>query len=73
MPGTDFGISKIELTGAPTQKATSASLEIITVMEGILQVNDLLLKKGETCAILPGETYSLSTPGNVLGYKAFVP
>ena len=72
-PVPDFGISRIELLAAQTLTATSTSLEIITVMEGALQVNNLLFKKGETCAILPGETYRLSTPVNVLAYKAFVP
>lgn len=72
-PVPDFGISKIELSAKQALKSTSASLEIITVMEGELQVNNLLLKKGENCAILSGETYRLSTPGNVLAYKAFVP
>lgn len=72
-PVPDFGINKIELSAAQQHTNTSTSLEIITVMQGSLMVNDLIFKKGETCAVLPGETYQASTPDHVLAYKAFVP
>ena len=35
--------------------------------------NILPAKTGEVAAILPGETYSITTTQNVLAYKAFVP
>lgn len=75
-PVPDFGISKIELSAAQMHTGKASSLEIIVVMEGEMQVKGsttLLLKKGEAAAILPGETYLISTMQTLLAYKAFVP
>lgn len=75
-PVPDFGISRIELLRGQTYTGISSSLEIITVMEGEMQLTGssvLLLKKGETAAILPGESYHISTLQTLLAYKAFVP
>ena len=75
-PVPDFGISKIELSAGQTYTATASSLEIFAVMQGelVLHGNNILpAKKGEVAAILPGETYSITTTQNVLAYKAFVP
>jgi mannose-6-phosphate isomerase len=75
-PVKDFGISKIELNIGETYTSTTNSLEIIVVIEGEMQVagtNNLSTKKGEAVALLPAETYSISTSGKVYAYKAFVP
>ncbi len=75
-PVKDFGISKIELSADETYNATTNSLEIIVLMEGEMQVegsNNISIKKGEAVAILPNETYSISTINKARAYKAFVP
>jgi mannose-6-phosphate isomerase len=75
-PVDDFGISKIELQSGQTYTSTAASLEIIVIMDGNMQIkgsNNLSLKQGEVAAILCGETYNISTEHHLLSYKAFVP
>ncbi len=75
-PVEDFGISKIELTSTETYTTVATSLEIIVVMDGMLTINGnnkLLAKRGEAIAILPGETYTVSTLDKLYAYKAFVP
>ena len=72
----DFGISKIDLNAGETYRSESTSLEIIVIIEGeatISGVNNVDAKKGETVAILAGETYSISTKNKLNAYKAFVP
>jgi len=75
-PVPDFGIDKISLDASQTIHATADSLEIIVVIRGSLQVkgsNTVEAKQGEAVAVLKGETYTISTTGGVLAYKAFVP
>jgi mannose-6-phosphate isomerase len=75
-PVDDFGISKIELKQSQTYRGTASSLEIIVAIDGEMQIsgtNNLSIKRGETAAILCGETYNISTPSSVMAYKAFVP
>jgi mannose-6-phosphate isomerase len=75
-PVRDFGVSKIELNAGGVYQAITTSLEIIVVIEGEMQVagtNNVSAKRGEAVAILPAETYSISTTGKVYAYKAFVP
>lgn len=75
-PIEDFGISKIALQANETYQSAASSLEIIVIIDGELNisgVNSLTAKRGEAIAILAGETYSISTIGQVYAYKAFVP
>ncbi|MFT4154538.1 mannose-6-phosphate isomerase, class I [Parafilimonas sp.] len=75
-PVPDFGISKIELQAGETYKTEAASLEIIVIIEGALTVegsNKLTAARGEAVAVLAGEAYTISTPGRLVAYKAFVP
>ena len=75
-PVEDFGISKIELDAGETYQSESTSLEIIVLIEGdatLSGINNVEAKKGEAIAILPGETYSISTKNKLTAYKAFVP
>ncbi|HVX51571.1 MAG TPA: mannose-6-phosphate isomerase, class I, partial [Chitinophagaceae bacterium] len=75
-PVPDFGLLKIALTTGQQVTATAASLEIIVVMDGTLQVtggNTVHARRGEAIAILAGESYTITTSGAVLAYKAFVP
>lgn len=73
-PVPDFGISKIELNAGSTYNASAGSLEIILVTEGgTLVNNNIVLKRGEVIAVLPGAEYELSASGNCTLFKAFVP
>jgi mannose-6-phosphate isomerase len=75
-PVNDFGINKILFATDENSQAESESLEIIVVIEGAVSIRGttcLDAKKGEAIAILPGETYNISTNTHVLAYKAFAP
>jgi mannose-6-phosphate isomerase len=77
-PVPDFGIHKIELPGNKKYVSITTSLEIIIAVEGGCVINgadsaNLVIKKGESVAILPGEEYTLSSTGHCLLFKAFVP
>lgn len=77
-PVPDFGISKIELDANATYSAATSSLEIVLAIEGECNINGTnstqqAIKKGEAVAILPGETYSITTSEHCLLFKAFVP
>lgn len=75
-PVEDFGISKIALKSKETYRSEATSLEIIVIIDGELNIsgkNSLTAKRGEAVAVLPGETYSISTAGELYAYKAFVP
>ncbi len=75
-PVPDFGLSKIGLSPGQEMRRTASSLEIIVIIDGTLQAagtNTVHAVKGEAVAILPGETYTITTASNVLAYKAFVP
>jgi mannose-6-phosphate isomerase len=75
-PVEDFGISKIKLTSNESYSSKSLSLEIFVIIEGetvISGMSSVTAKKGEAIAILPGETYNISTNTNLFAYKAFVP
>jgi len=75
-PVEDFGISKIELNAGEIYQSETSSLEIIVIIEGELNIdgtNSLTAKKGEAIAILPNETYTISTNKKLYAYKAFVP
>jgi len=75
-PVPDFGITKIELDASQTYHSKASSLEIIVVIKGDLEIkggNVVSAKHGEAVAILKDESYTISTAGGVLAYKAFVP
>lgn len=75
-PVPDFGISKIELSEGEVYEAEATSLDIIVIIEGTLNAkgsNNIAAKRGEAVAVLAGETYTVSTSGKLIAYKAFVP
>ena len=74
-PVPDFGINKISLNNN-SHKATAHSFEIIIAIEGGAVINssrNLVIKKGEAIALLPGEHYTIEASGKCTLYKAFVP
>jgi mannose-6-phosphate isomerase len=73
-PVPDFGISKIDLFAGSEYEAIARSLEIMLVTEGgALINNNIVLKRGEAVALLPGAEYQLYASGNCTLFKAFVP
>ena len=76
-PVPDFGINKIELNGDDKYGSIAHSLEILIVIEGAGVVNskelNMVIRKGESVAILPGQEYSIASSGHCLLFKAFVP
>ena len=76
-PVPDFGINKIELHGNDKYGSIANSLEILIVIEGAGVVNskelNLVIRKGESVAVLPGQEYSIASSGHCLLFKAFVP
>ena len=75
----DFGISEINLNKETATDTTlqSSSLEILFVMEGGVKIksdkSELSLHRGQAAAVLPDTVYTISTLGDALIYKAFVP
>ncbi len=76
-PVPDFGINKIELSGEDKYGSVASSLEILIVIEGAGIINtdslNMMIKKGESVAVLPGQEYSIASSGHCLLFKAFVP
>lgn len=75
-PVDDFAISRIELNPGESYQSQTTSMEIFVIISGSLEIkgtNSLQANKGEAIAILPGETYKISTNENLNAYKAFVP
>lgn len=78
-PVPDFGISEIHLNKEIATDATlqSSSLEILFVMEGGVKIksdkSELSVHKGQSVVVLPDTVYTISTIGDALLYKAFVP
>jgi len=75
-PVPDFGINKIELNGN-VYGSFATSCEIFILIEGGAIVNagntNLVIKKGESFVILPGQEYTIASSGIALLFKAFVP
>ena len=73
-PVPDFGISRIELANGFAFKSQADSLEMMIVTAGTTLVNNqLVMKRGEVLALLPGCEYELSSSGKCTLFKAFVP
>ena len=77
-PVPDFGINKIELNADNKYSEISTSFEIIIATEGGVVVNgsnnqNIVIKAGEVFAVLPGESYSITSSGHSVLFKAFVP
>ena len=77
-PVPDFGINKIELNADNKYSEISTSFEIIIATEGGVVVNgsnnqNIVIKAGEAFAVLPGESYSITSSGHSVLFKAFVP
>ncbi len=75
-PVTDFGIHKIDLQRGESIQNKTTSLEIGTVIYGKAEVagsNKLSVHHGQSFAVLPDETFTITALENMLLYKAFVP
>jgi len=73
-PVPDFGLSKISLKQGTEYQSETYSLEIFIVTEGSVLLNQhMVLKKGESAAILAKTKYSLLATGHTTVFKAFVP
>lgn len=73
-PVPDFGISKISLKQGMEYQSETYSLEIFIVTAGSVLLNQqMVLKKGESAAILAKTKYSLLATGQTTVFKAFVP
>lgn len=73
-PVPDFGISKIELNSELSYTSRAASLEIYIVTDGgALIDNNIVLKRGEAVAMLPGAECTIYASGPCSIFKAFVP
>ncbi len=75
-PVPDFGIHKIEMKKAESLTSASSSLEIWTVIKGSATIaggNTLSVHRGQSFAVLPNESFTITALEYVLLYKAFVP
>lgn len=72
-PVDDFGISAINLKKGQEYFSQSNSPEIFLVINGKVQCQNLVCKRGESFVVLPGNTYTIRGIENAILYKAFVP
>lgn len=75
-PVPDFSISMITLAEGEKYGSISHSLEILLVTEGAViagKEENLLVKKGEAFAVMPGKEYVITASGKAEVFKAFIP
>lgn len=76
-PVPDFGLSMIQLENGQNYSSKTSSLEILFVIEGEVAISDsattINLSKGQAGAILVDIDYSLTSTGNAIVFKAYVP
>ncbi len=73
-PVADFGIARVELQGGQSYLGTAQSLEIMVITSGGAVVNNsIVIKRGESLAVLPGGDYDIQSSGECVLFKAFVP
>ncbi|MBX2932422.1 MAG: mannose-6-phosphate isomerase, class I [Chitinophagaceae bacterium] len=72
----DFAVSAIELSSGKVYHSITTSLEILLVIEGAVSINELenyIIQKGESFAVIANTAYSFTSTENTLLFKAFVP
>lgn len=75
-PVPDFGIHQIHLKKGEQLEPQTHSLEIWIVMTGSVEItgsNALTVYHGQSFAVLPAETFTITATEDALLYKAFVP
>lgn len=75
-PVPDFGIHSLSLKREDTVQESTASLELWTVIKGSVAIsgsNELSVHHGQSFAVLPNESFSITATEDALLYKAFVP
>ena len=73
VPVDDFGISAINLEKGQRYFSKSSSPEVFLVINGKVQCENLICKRGETFVVLPDNNYTIQGVENTVLYKAFVP
>lgn len=75
-PVPDFGIHKLDIKTNEVIQAKTSSLEVWTVIKGSATIagsNSLNVCKGQSFAVLPNESFTITATNDALLYKAFVP
>ena len=75
-PVPDFGIHQIHLQRDEHLETATTSLEVWVVIKGSAHIagsNPLTVHQGQTFAVLPNETFTITAADDALLYKAFVP
>jgi mannose-6-phosphate isomerase len=75
-PVPDFSISSISLQAGEKYYSKTFSFEILLVIEGALIIEGLenyVIKQGDAIGIIANTSYTFTSTGNTVIYKAFVP
>jgi len=72
-PVPDFGITKIAIPKGESYAMNSDSLEILWLMEGELQLEELLVKAGEAVMIPTGQHITITAIRPSVLFKSYVP
>jgi mannose-6-phosphate isomerase len=72
-PVPDFGLSKIAISTGNAYTILGESLQMLLVMEGELQINNDLYKRGEVALVLPEIAVELKASEDCVVFKSYVP
>ena len=72
-PVPDFGLSKIAISTGNAYTILGESLQMLLVMEGELQINNDLYKRGEVALVLPEIAVEMKAIKDCVVFKSYVP
>lgn len=74
VPVEDFALTRLQIHAQFTYEHTSFSPEILIVIEGGIIINQqLVLKRGESVYVVPGTEYQITSSGQAILFRAWVP
>jgi mannose-6-phosphate isomerase len=72
-PVSDFGLTNIRLNPGEVYTISSYSLELLLVMDGEVEIEDIAYKAGDTALLTPNAKLSIKAKSPALLFKAYVP
>jgi mannose-6-phosphate isomerase len=72
-PVSDFGLTNIRLNAGEVYTISSYSLELLLVMDGEVEIEDIAYKAGDTALLTPNAKLSIKAKSPALLFKAYVP
>jgi mannose-6-phosphate isomerase len=72
-PVSDFGLTNIRLNTGEVYTIATYSLELLLVMDGEVEIEDIAYKAGDTALLTPNAKLSIKAKSPALLFKAYVP